>query len=163
MVLHFPKTKPQDYGAKSSDYHLILNAATKTIKAFAFSTGALLWEKPGLATGQHKDWWRVGGDTPPGVWYLGRATDDKKLGTMVNAFGWIFFDMVDCEGREDGNGRAGLGLHGGGTISLAPLVDYQGLYPTLGCPRMNNRDLYEFVYPLYKKSRVWLSVIQDDE
>jgi hypothetical protein len=154
MALHFPRTKPQDYGAKSGDFHLIFNAATKKVVAFEFSTGKQLWEKPALATGQHKDWWRVGGDTPPGVWYLGRVTDDKALGTMVRQYGWIFFDLVDCEGREDGNGRAGLGLHGGASASPIPFNDYQGLYATLGCLRMNNRDLYDFVYPLYKLSLI---------
>jgi hypothetical protein len=162
MGLHFPKTKPQDYGAKAGDYHLIFNASTKRVKAFEFSTGKQLWEKPCLATGQYESWWRPGGDTPPGVWYLGEVTDDKANGTMQAAYGWIFFDMVDCEGREDGNGRAGLGLHGGGSAAPAPLDPYQVLLPTLGCLRMHNQDLYSLVYPLYKKGKVWVSVIQDD-
>lgn len=161
-MLHAPKTKPQDYGAKDGDYHLIFNAQTKTVKAYQFGKGSLIWEKPALCDGQDPRWWVHAGDTPPGVYYLGAVYDDKANGTMERPYGWIFFDLVDCEGREDGNGRSGVGLHGGGSPLADPYAAYQPLVPTYGCIRMHNADLYHAVLPLYKKGKVWLSVYQDD-
>jgi hypothetical protein len=154
-----PRTRPQDYGFKVGDYHLVANAASGTVKAYEFS-GKLLWERPILLQGQHDQYWAVGGDTPPGVWYLGQLHNDKANGTMDKAFGWMFFDMVDLEGREDGNNRAGLGVHGGGSSLRDPFAPRQPLVPTLGCPRMHNEDLEKYVLPLYQKGKVFLSVYQ---
>jgi hypothetical protein len=159
-MLHAPRTTPHDYGFKSGDYHLIVNAETKTATMYN-SLGNKLWTKPCLATGQDPRWWVRGGDTPPGVYYLGEFHNDLENGTMEAPFGWSFFDMVDLEGREDGNGRSGVGLHGGGSPSPNPFAEDQGLYPTHGCVRMLNKDLL-LVAECYNQGRVYVSVYQDD-
>lgn len=156
-----PKTKPQDYGFKAGDYHLVANAGSKTIKAYDFS-GKLLWERPALLEGQRYEFWKYSGDTPPGVYYLGTLYDDKANGTLDKAYGWQTYDMVDLEGREDGNDRAGICLHGGGSACPDPFAPYQSLLPTYGCIRIYNKDLVDYIHPLYKKGKVYISVYQDD-
>jgi hypothetical protein len=155
-----PRTHPKAYSFKDGDFHLIANAITKTIKAYD-SKGALIWEKPALMEGQHYRYWLYAGATPPGVYYLGELYNDLANGTMERAYGWLTFDMVDLEGREDGNDRAGICLHGGGSALPDPFAPYQKLLPTFGCIRMHNQDLRDYVLPLYKKGRVFISVYQD--
>jgi hypothetical protein len=155
-----PRTHPRAYSFKAGDFHLIANAITKTIKAYDYK-GALLWEKPALMEGQHYRYWLYAGATPPGVYYLGELYNDLANGTMERAYGWLTFDMVDLEGREDGNDRAGICLHGGGSALPDPFAPYQKLLPTYGCIRMHNQDLRDYVLPLYKKGRVFISVYQD--
>jgi hypothetical protein len=162
MALYPPKTKPANYGAKAGDYHMVVDAASGNAKMYEYSSGKLLWTKPCLATGQRYEFWKYSGDTPPGVYYLGDVYDDAAKKTMERAYGWVTFDMVDCEGREDGNDRSGICLHGGGSGAPDPFAPYQQLLPTYGCLRMYNQDLYDFVYPLYKKGKIWISVYQDD-
>jgi hypothetical protein len=80
------------------------------------------------------------------------------------AFGWMSFDMVDLEGNEDNSGRAGIMLHGGGSGCGWPGAwrEQQTLYPTLGCLRMHNADLWDFVMQRYEMGTVFVSVYQDD-
>ena len=42
----------------------------------------------------------------------------------------------------DGDTSAGYGIHGGGSAAPQPLAAVQGLYPTEGCIRVHNTDLY---------------------
>jgi hypothetical protein len=86
---------------------------------------------------------------------------------MEPRYGWIFYDMIDCDvkGKEDGentNGRSGIGLHGGGSSLPDPYTPYQKLVPTLGCLRMHNYDLLHTILPLYNKGVIFISVHQDD-
>jgi hypothetical protein len=155
-----PRTHPRDYSFKDGDFHLIANAIAKTIKAYDYK-GTLIWEKPALMEGQRYEFWLYAGDTPPGVYYLGAIYNDQANGTMERAYGWLTFDMVDLEGREDGNDRAGICLHGGGSALPDPFAPYQKLVPTYGCIRMHNQDLRDYVLPLYKKGRVFISVYQN--
>ena len=166
MVLHAPRTTPRDYGFKSGDYHVIVNAASQTAKIFSFE-GKLLYTVPALAMGQDPNWRLTGGDTPPSVYKLGTFCNDKENGTMERGYGWGFFDLIDCDdrGKEDGentNGRSGIGLHGGGSSLPDPFTPYQKLVPTLGCVRVTNWDLFNTFLPLYKKGTVFLSIFQDD-
>jgi hypothetical protein len=166
-----PKRKPQEFGFKPGDSHLVGNAITKTVKAFSFE-GKLLWEKPCLFDGTHSNWRRGQGDTPPGLFKLGQIYNDvARLGSLaprydrtLAAFGWITWDLIDCEGNEDNNGRAGICLHGGGSALGWPGAwkPYQKLVPTWGCPRMHNADLRDFVLPLDKTGTVFFSVHQDE-
>jgi len=174
MVLHAPRTKVTDYGYKPGDAHLVANAQSKTIKAFDFE-GKLLWEKPCLAMGQDPKWWVKGGDCPPGVWKLDESQiydDYSRVGSnpafdrTLRCYGWVSVDMYDLEGREDDNGRSGLMVHGGGSGAGWPgaWAPYQPLLPTLGCLRMHNKDLVDYLLPLLQNyATVFLSVYQDDQ
>jgi hypothetical protein len=169
-MLYSPNKKPREFGFKQCDTHFVVNAATDTAKAFSFK-GELLWELPCYAVGQSADWRNNSGDTPPGLYKLGVVYQDyERVGNnpaydrTLMTFGWYTFDMVDLEGNEDGSGRAGICLHGGGSNAGWPGAwkPMQGLFATLGCLRMNNVHLRDNVLPLYKQGTVFVSVFQDD-
>ena len=72
-----PTKKPQDFGFKDGDTHLIVNDITEVMTAYA-SDGTKLWEIPCLARGQGSDtdWKHPRTDTPPGLYKLGTVYDD---------------------------------------------------------------------------------------
>lgn len=169
-MLIAPLKKPQQFGFKTGDTHMVVNAATQKITAYDH-TGKKLWVKPCMANGQHPNWRNNSGDTPPGLYKLGtvyndrgNAGDNPGYDRTLMAYGWMSFDMVDLEGNEDNSGRAGIMLHGGGTGNGWPgaWAEYQPLYPTLGCLRMHNADLWDFIMPRHEAGTVFLSVYQDD-
>jgi hypothetical protein len=171
MALVGPKKRPQDFGFKEGDSHLIVNDAIETMKAFSFK-GKLLWEIPCLARGQYSDYEsRIQrSDTPPGLYKLGQLYNDYALhGTKapydrtLMAYGWAFYDMIDLEGQETGIGRAGIGLHGGGSALGWPgaWAPSQSLVATHGCLRCKNKDLVERVLPLYRQGTIFCSVFQE--
>jgi hypothetical protein len=159
MTLYSPKTHPRDYGFKKGDFHVVLNAASGTAKAYTFE-GVELWEIPCLLKGQDERFWVRGGNTCPGVYVIGQVWRDKENGEMTPAYGWIVFDLVDKEGREDGNGRSGLAVHGGGTGLPDPYAPYQELIPTLGCSRWHNEDLLRLDELVKTGGTVFISVFQ---
>lgn len=170
MTLTAPNKKPQQFGFKAGDTHLVVNAATETMTAWDY-TGKKLWTRPCRAMGQHPNWRNNSGDTPPGLYKFGQlyndrgtAGDNPSYDRTLMAYGWMSFDMVDLEGNEDNLGRAGIMLHGGGTGCGWPgaWAERQQLYPTLGCLRAHNADLWDYVYPRYEAGTVFVSVYQDD-
>jgi hypothetical protein len=169
-MLHAPTEKPQKHGMKKGDFHLVVNAATNRAKMFS-SEGKALFEVSCMATGQDPNWRNNSGDTPPGLYKLGQLYDDRarvgdnpSYNRTLLSYGWQTYDMIDLEGNEDDNNRAGICLHGGGSANGWPKawLPCQGLYPTLGCLRMHNEDLVDKVWPLYLQGTVFVSVYQDD-
>jgi hypothetical protein len=113
------------------------------------------------------DFSRPRADTPPGLYKLGTlyTTQSSEPAHVWRAFGKYFLDMEGQEQNEEKYGRAGCGLHGGGSGSPSPLAPDQGLYRTWGCVRVLNRDLENIIVPLYQKARgkggtVWMTVYQ---
>lgn len=166
-----PKKRPQDFGFKSGDSHLIVNDANETMKAFSYE-GKLLWEVPCLARGQYSDFeWRIqNSDCPPGVYKIGAIYKDyEKVGgnpaydRTLMAYGWYSFDLIDLEGQETGIGRAGLMIHGGGSACGWPgaWAPNQQLFSTHGCIRNKNIDLRDKILPLTKQGSVFVSVFQE--
>lgn len=166
-----PKKKPQDFGFKEGDSHLIVNDITETMKAYSFG-GKFLWEIPCLARGQGTDFefQYQNTDTPPGLYYLGTAYRDyEKHGVApgydrtLMAYGWYSFDMVELEGQESRYGRAGIMIHGGGSGNGWPgaWAPYQNLLSTHGCVRVYNAHLRDNILPLYKQGKVFVSVFQE--
>jgi len=171
MALVGPKKRPQDFGFKVGDSHLIVNDASERMKAFSFE-GKLLWEVNCLARGQSSDseWKVTNSDTPPGVYLFGevykdyeRVGDKPAYDRTLMAYGWYTFDMVDLEGQERNNGRAGIACHGGGSANGWPgaWAPNQPLVPTHGCVRLKNIDLRDKILPLYKKGKIFCSVWQE--
>jgi len=168
-----PKKRPQDFGFKQGDSHLVVNDATETMKAFSFE-GKLLWEIPCLARGQYSDFeWKLHkSDTPPGLYKLGQLYNDYAIhgekapyDRTLMAYGWAFYDMIDLEAQETSLGRAGIGLHGGGSALGWPgaWAPKQKLVATHGCCRIFNQDLISKVLPLYRKGTVFVSVFQEGQ
>jgi hypothetical protein len=166
-----PKKRPQDFGFKAGDSHLIVNDAVETMKAFS-SEGKLLWEVSCLARGQYSDFeWRItNSDTPPGLYKIGtiykdyeQAGDKPAYDRTLMAYGWYSFDLIDLEGQERNNGRAGIMIHGGGSANGWPgaWAPKQPLVPTHGCVRMFNVDLRDKLLPLTKQGAVFVSVWQE--
>jgi len=171
MALVGPKKRPQDFGFKAGDSHLIVNDASERMKAFSFE-GKLLWEVPCLARGQGSDleWKVTNSDTPPGLYKIGtvyrdyeKAGDKPAYDRTLMSFGWYSFDMVELENQEAGNGRAGIMLHGGSSALGWPgaWAPNQKLMPTFGCCRAHNIDLRDKVLPLTKQGKVFISVFQE--
>ena len=166
-----PKKRPQDFGFKEGDSHLIVNDASETMKAFAFG-GKLLWEVPCLARGQYSDFqWKIkNSDTPPGLYKIGtiyrdyeKAGDKPAYDRTLMAYGWYSFDMIELENQEAKHGRAGIMLHGGGSANGWPgaWAPNQPLVPTHGCCRARNIDLRDKVLPLTKQGTVYISIFQE--
>lgn len=165
MALTGPAKRPQDFGFKSGDYHLIVNDQSETMKCFNFK-GEKLWEIPCLAKGTSgPDWRKNGADTPVGLYKVGQVYRDYETGDRTEAYGWYTFDLITLSDGEDAVGRSGICMHGGGSAlgwdgSWSP---YQPLLPTHGCLRLHNQDLKDKILPLTKGSNtVFVSVWQDD-
>lgn len=164
-----PKRKPQEFGFGPNDSHLIVNDVNETCTAYDGS-GKRLWQLPCLARGLYgeREYRITASDTPPGLYKLGEAykdyldPDNTPIRTK-KSFGWITFDMVDLEGNEDGNGRTGVALHGGGSACgwSGAWDANQELHCTHGCVRMHNADLVDRVLPLYELGTVYVSVCQE--
>ena len=166
-----PTKKPQDFGFKDGDTHLIVNDITEVMTAYDFH-GNKRWEIPCLARGQGSDtdWKHPRTDTPPGLYKLGAVYDDYgKVGLHAAcdrthlAYGWCSFDMVSLDHHEEDAGRAGIMMHGGGSGCGWPgaWAPKQHLVPTFGCVRAYNSDLRDKILPLTKKGTVFVSVFQE--
>jgi hypothetical protein len=167
-----PKKKPQDFGFKIGDSHIVVNDIVETAKAYDFS-GKFLWEIPALARGQgsDKEFRLVRTDTPPGLYKIGTIYKDyEKVGVNPSysrelmSYGWYSFDLIELEGQESKYGRAGIMIHGGGSACGWPKAwdPYQPLYPTWGCVRCKNIDLKDKILPLTKIGTVFVSVYQEN-
>lgn len=165
-----PTRKPQDFGFKQGDTHIIVNDISETAKAYDFS-GKLLWELPALARGQGSDFeFKLNStDTPPGLYKIGAIYKDYEsnpnppYNRTLMAFGWYSFDLIELERQEAKYGRAGIMIHGGGSACGWPGAwkPMQPLHSTHGCVRMHNQHLRDKVLPLTKTGTVYVSVYQE--
>jgi hypothetical protein len=171
MTMIGPKKRPQDFGFKEGDFHLIVNDAIETMKGYAYG-GKLLWEIPCLARGQYSDFeWKIqNSDCPPGLYKLGTIYRDyEKVGDKpaydrtLMAYGWYSFDMIELENQEAKYGRAGIMIHGGASALGWPgaWAPNQALFPTHGCIRCKNIDLRDKILPLTKTGIAYVSVFQE--
>jgi hypothetical protein len=155
---------------KEGDSYLLVNDRDQDMEAYDH-TGAFLWKVPCLARGQgaDNDWRHNSTDTPPGLYKLGVVYRDYEqnpnppCSDTAMAYGWYSFDMVELEGQEVKNGRAGIMLHGGGSGCGWPgaWAARQTLLPTLGCVRLHNIELRDKVLPLYEQGTVYVGVFQE--
>ena len=166
-----PTKKPQEFGFKAGDHHIVVNDSTETAKAYDFD-GKLLWELPCLARGQGSDYeYKLSNtDTPPGLYRVGAVYKDyDQVGSnppydrTLMAYGWYSLDLEELENQEQKYGRAGIMLHGGGSACGWPgaWAPMQGLYSTHGCVRMHNVHIRDHVIPLLKTGKIYVSVYQE--
>lgn len=164
---------PKKPDLKPNDLHVIVNDwESKYVgEAKCYSAdGKILWTIPALCKGVEGSRWDVrSGDTPPGLYLCTEVikTQDNEPAKVWNAYGRYFVDLVEQENQEAKYGRAGVGVHGGGSSLNSPLAPRQGLVPTLGCIRLMNEDLEKLFVPAVQKTqakggRVWLTVNQID-
>ena len=166
-----PSKRPQDFGFKKGDSHLIVNDISETMKAFSFE-GKLLWEIPCLARGQYSDYeYKIqNSDTPPGLYKVGtiyrdyeRVGDKPAFDRTLMSYGWYSFDLIELERQEAKHGRAGIMIHGGGSACGWPgaWAPNQPLFSTHGCVRTKNIDLRDKILPLTRTGTVFVSVYQE--
>jgi hypothetical protein len=171
MALIGPKKRPQNFGFKAGDSHLIVNDASERMKAFSFE-GKLLWEVDCLARGQGSDFeWKLRNtDTPPGLYKVGTIYRDYEINgdkprydRTLMAYGWYSLDLIELENQEAKYGRAGIMIHGGGSGNGWPgaWAPKQSLLPTHGCVRLHNIDLRDKIIPLLKTGAIFVSVYQE--
>jgi L,D-transpeptidase catalytic domain len=155
---------------KPGDSYLLVNDRDQDMEAYDHS-GNLLWRIPCLARGQGRDnqWRQRNTDTPPGLYKIGQIYPDFEQNPKppqsdtAMSYGWFSFDLVEMEGQEAANGRAGIMIHGGGSGCGWPgaWAPVQRLLPTLGCIRCHNADLRDKVLPLCGQGTVYVGVFQE--
>lgn len=152
---------------KAGDSYLLVNDRDCDMEAYDY-TGRLLWKIPCLASGQHSNWKKTGGDTPPGLYKIGQIYKDYESdknppqSDTAQSYGWYSFDLIELENQEAVNGRAGIMIHGGGTACGWPGAwePEQDLHPTLGCIRVHNIHCRDKILPLCQTGTVYVGVFQ---
>lgn len=145
---------------KPGEYHLVVNRRTKKMKCFDHE-GNPIWSVPALAKGVGGAESAKGGDTPAGTYQLGAltVTQDSEPWRTWAAFGKYFVDLIELENQEAKHGRAGVGVHGGGSACPDPLALMQPLMPTHGCVRVHNAHMASHIVPLVRAGgRIYLTV-----
>lgn len=137
---------------RPNDLHIVVNGETQKLVAYR-KDGSVVYACPARCFGQHADWTRTNGDTPPGVYRCGTIYDTRGEAS----YGRWCVDLEDLEGQETGNGRAGISLHGGGSGLANPFAPYQGWQATHGCIRVQNADLERLV-SLIREHTTYLQV-----
>ena len=154
---------------QAGDSYLLVNDRDADMEAYDH-TGKFLWKVPCLARGVGgPDWRNRNSDTPPGLYRVGQIYRDydqnrnPPRSDTAMSYGWYSFDLVEMEGQEAVNARAGIMLHGGGSACGWPgaWAARQRLHPTLGCVRAHNIDLRDKVLPLAMAGTVYVGVFQD--
>lgn len=116
------------------------------MKLYIPGEGKPRWDIPARGYGVNgPGWWMQGGDTPPGRYRIGDIHVIPDDDPQVNSFGPYFLDLIELEGQERKHGRAGVGIHGGGSGSPNPQAPFQGWVMTHGCVRTQNEHLLRVV------------------
>lgn len=167
-----PTKRPQDFGFKKGDTHLVVNDISEIAAGWDFD-GCRLFTVPALARGQGRDdqWDSPNTDTPPGLYRVGSVWRDyERLGDRPASpawdllpYGWFTLDLEELEGQERRVGRAGIAIHGGGSGLGWPgcWAPMQKLLPTHGCVRMHNAHIRDHLMPRLRLGTVFVSVYQE--
>jgi hypothetical protein len=169
---------------KTGDLHLVVDATVdfrESAKLFDH-TGKLIKKIPCMAMGTNGPRTNVsGGDTPAGLYHVSfiqRSQPDESASDVWARYGEWFMDLFDDDGQERDVGRAGIGLHGGGSrLGVNPadrqrplkerglaLALMQQLVPTNGCIRVHNGHLdflaKRFQGAINSGNKCWITVVQ---
>lgn len=134
---------------KPGDAHVIFSGQSRKLKFFIFGSGdpkhVFDCHDVGVNDGSIAAGLDVYGHLckcPPGVGYILGAPDDEKEA----AYGFHFTPIIDdASGDMTKHGRAGIGIHGGGSDLPDPFAPRQGWEWTFGCLRLQNEDNEQFV------------------
>ena len=123
------------------DQHWLFDSSTRTLKMFVLGGGlSYRCECRDKATGGPE--FGHNGRCPRGEFVLG-----DPIAKDEPAFGPFFIPIEDAPGHSAmaDHGRAGIGLHGGGSGLDHPEAPFQGWVPTHGCLRVQNGALLHIV------------------
>lgn len=123
---------------------LEVNAKLDIMKVF--TEAGLLTHYVAHCYGSAGPGWRVpDGDTPPGLYRIVQVDPIPITDPERDAFG-PYFIALSSSTEEASVGRAGVGIHGGGTgLPGAYTAQKQGWEVTNGCVRLQNGDLLHLV------------------
>lgn len=125
-------------------FHHEFSESQRTWKTYDFETHELVFScearNETIANGQYGHY----GNCPPGQYKLGGLSHMN-----TQPFGPYFIEVVDVNGLWKQYGRAGIGLHGGGSCVVNWSAGRQGWCPTEGCIRFQNADLVTLVQKFY--------------
>jgi hypothetical protein len=134
----------------ANDFHLVFNGRSQLLKMFDHA-GNLRHSWSARDAGINDETTIASADeygryckAPPGVGYtFGSPQACGPDSPDGQAYGWWFIPINDDPASDFAkHGRAGIGIHGGGSASPDPFDPHQtALYDTLGCIRMWNADL----------------------
>lgn len=148
---------------KSGDFHAVVGNGYMGVYNRG---GQLLWRCEARTAGvEGPSVDVVGGDTPPGLYRAGAViwTQPTETQRVWRAYGYVFVDLEEQENQEASRGRAGVGVHGGGSILGNPLADRQGWAATYGCVRLQNEDARRFGHLVEDSQKVghnvWVTVL----
>ena len=150
---------PNPFGPNDAIFSF--NGSANLLKYF-HANGMMQWSISARGVGSSADFGR-NGNTPPGIYELLRpveipANDEKAhaLGPWFVPLEPVIVPYVSHFDRKD------LGIHGGGSDLPNPLASRQGWETTLGCIRLQNGDLRNFVSAVQmcknKNFRAWITV-----
>lgn len=133
---------------KNGDAHLIFNGQSRKLKFYLLSeTGVELrhvWDCHDVGVNDQNI--SAGQDVyghlckcPPGIGYTLGAP--QTLEPPERPYGFFFTPVNDDpNGDFNNHGRAGIGIHGGGSDLPDPFAPQQGWEWTFGCLRLQNED-----------------------
>lgn len=131
---------------KPNDLHAVFHDTTNRLKLFDAS-GRLVFTCEARNDAVAGPGFGHNGDCPRGEFILGPP---RKKGTP--AFGAWFIPVLDAAtgGPMAHYGRAGIGIHGGGSGLNDPFAPLQGWVKTHGCLRTQNQDCARLVKLAYQ-------------
>jgi hypothetical protein len=134
---------------KAGDAHVVFNGQSRKLKFFVFGEGTPRHVFDCHDVGVNDANIGAGEDVyghlckcPPGIGYTLGPPDDEKS----PPYGFHFTPINDDPaGDMAAHGRAGIGIHGGGSDLADPFAPRQGFEATFGCLRLANEDNESFV------------------
>lgn len=134
---------------RAGDAHLIFNGQSRKLKLFVYGEGnpRRIWDAHDVGVndayiGAGEDMYGHLCKAPPGVGYiLGGPMYCGPQSSDGAAYGYWFTPIFDnAQSTFAIHGRAGIGIHGGGSDLANPFAPQQGWEYTFGCIRMQNVD-----------------------
>ena len=148
--------------------HVVFNGGSRLLKFFVMDDGIDL-TKPlpqgkstvgaaelrhtfechdvGMGDGTQADEYGKDCKCPPGNYTLGQPIPSADPpGSDDVPYGFWFTPLIDTAEQDmEKHGRAGIGIHGGGSSCADPFEPRQGWCITHGCLRLQNKDNQTFV------------------
>lgn len=128
--------------------HIVFNGPSRLLKLYVVGESqprhTLICHDVGVKDGTLPDPYGHDCKCPPGLYFVGAP---QTLNPPEAAYGFHFTPLYDAppDFAFAQHGRAGIGVHGGGSDLPNPFAPQQGWEWTFGCLRLQNADNQTFV------------------